>query len=76
MFIYYYYTTLQKLNAIVLKATQSKISQKLGLQRDIAFDLNDIIIDNGHLHQWMYLSALMYYVYVFHIYYFKNNSFI
>ena len=46
-------TTLQKLNAIVLKATQSKISQKLGLQRDIAFDLNDIIIDNGHLHQWM-----------------------
>jgi hypothetical protein len=42
-----------KLNAIVLKATQSKISQKLGLQRDIAFDLNDIIIDNGHLHQWM-----------------------
>ena len=35
------------------KATQSKISQKLGLQIDIAFDLNDIIIDNGHLHQWM-----------------------
>jgi uncharacterized protein YqkB len=39
-------TTLQqKLNSIVLKATQSKISQKLGLQRDIAFDLNDIIIE-------------------------------
>jgi hypothetical protein len=45
---------LQKLNAIFLKATQSKISQKLGLQRDtFAFDLNDIIIDNGQLHPWM-----------------------
>ena len=46
-------TTIQKLSAIVLKATQSKISQKLGLQRDSALDLNDNIIDNGHLHHWM-----------------------
>ena len=46
-------TTFQKLNAIVLKATQTKISQELGLLSYGVFDLNGTIIDNGRLHHWM-----------------------
>ena len=39
-----------------IRATQTKISQKLGLVSHGDEGLNDSVKDNGHLYHWMKLS--------------------
>ena len=43
----------KNLNAVVLRATQTKFSQKLGLVKNGELDLNDCVMDDEHLYQWV-----------------------
>ncbi len=48
------------------KATQTKISQKLGLisHSDLGLLINDSVIDNGNLYHWTCFNYLDFHVYV------------
>jgi hypothetical protein len=44
-------TTLQRMNELILRSTQVKISQRLGMLREGDVDLNDRIFDDRHTYR-------------------------